>query len=123
MLGRRKASGESYRLHVLLTQEEDHYTAHCLEMDIVAEGPTPEAALEEVEALIRANVEYAIENDNLDHLLVPAPQEYWSQLSRAKRLTGEHRIVIEVPPQKDDGFPYDALEVEGLSAPGTLRHA
>lgn len=114
---------DSMILHVLLATEQDHAVAHCLEMDIVAEGATVAAVLEEMEALIRTAVEYAVANDNLAHLFVPAPQEYWGQLSRAKRLPGERKIVIEVPARDDDGFPYTSLEVEGLSAPGALCRA
>ncbi len=109
-------------LHVLVTEEpEGHFAAHCLELDLVAEAPTQDQALEDIEGVIRAAIEYAIDNDNLDHLFKPAPAECWNPLSRAVPL-GERQIRIEESAPRAFWRP---LQYTGFlySAPGAVSYA
>lgn len=75
-------------LNVLVGRNEDGiFTAHCLELDIVAGGDTPELAFEELKNLIDVQIRTCIENDDLENLFFPAPKEYWNILARIKAET------------------------------------
>ena len=68
------------QLHILIVQDkEEVIVAHCLDMDIVAQGRTEKAAVEELKALIQTQLEYCLENDMLETAFRPAPREYWDQ--------------------------------------------
>jgi len=66
-------------LDVLLYPEEDYIVAHCLQLDIVATAPTKREAFGDMIDLIVAQIEYALENDNMAHLFRPAPPELWER--------------------------------------------
>lgn len=111
---RRESRALTNPLHILVTEEPDgHFAAHCLELDLIGEAPTQDQALDDIEAVIRTAIEYAIDNDNLDHLYKPAPAEYWNALAHAT-LLGERRIRIDVPARprvprsQYEGFLYSA---------------
>lgn len=64
-------------LSLLLWKENCNFFAHCLELDIVADGETEQAAYRNVADLIVAQIEFAEEN-NVE-LLHPAPREFWDK--------------------------------------------
>jgi len=73
-------SQENSMIFNILVKEEDNlYVAHCLELDIVATGETPDEARREIVALVCAQVDYAFSNDNIDNLYHPAPREVWKE--------------------------------------------
>ena len=72
-------SATSLAFNVLIKEEDGAWLAHCLELDIVATGDTIQAAEQDLVDLIRAQVSYAIEHDNLDHLYHAAPPEIWKE--------------------------------------------
>lgn len=57
-----------------------YYVAHCLELDLIGEGPTPKDALIE---LIQAIELQIAECGNNSEFFFPAPNEIWQQYSRA----------------------------------------
>jgi hypothetical protein len=63
----------------LIKFEDGLFVAHCLELDIVATGATPDLARSELNDLIIAQVDYAFSNDNLEHLYHPAPSQVWKE--------------------------------------------
>jgi len=66
-------------LDVLLYPEEDYIVAHCLQLDIVATAPTKREVFGDMIDLIVAQIEYALEKDNMAHLFRPAPPEIWER--------------------------------------------
>jgi hypothetical protein len=56
----------NYAIHV--SKEDGMFVAHCLELDIVAVADSAERARRECVELIRAQVGYAVANDNLHNL-------------------------------------------------------
>ena len=62
--------------------QEGEYMAHCLQLDIVATGPTEDSAVSDLMDLVRAQFDFAVQHDNLDNLLKPAPPEVWAKLAR-----------------------------------------
>lgn len=80
-------------VNILLRREEDIWTAHCLELDIVAAAWTIEEAKTEVVDLIGGQVQYAFENNGLDHLYRPAPREIWAELQECGEQDQEKFLV------------------------------
>lgn len=72
--------------NVLVKFEDGLWVAHCLELDIVATGDDPRAAVADLQDLILAQVASAIENRNLEYLYHPAPQETWEEYRLARAL-------------------------------------
>lgn len=73
--------------NVLVKFEGGEWIAHCLELDIVATGSTPNAAVRDMKSLILTQVSTAIENENMEYLYHPAPQEVWQEYAKAQRLS------------------------------------
>jgi hypothetical protein len=66
------------------------WIAHCLELDLVAEGKSPEAALNDLMDLSITQVETAAQAGNLESVFCPAPPEIWTMFARA----------VDAPPLK-----------------------
>ena len=70
------SSGDLH-LDVLMEKDGEYFIAHCLDLDIVAQGKTSKEAKEELVELINDQIDFAVSN-NLGELIVhPAPKEYW----------------------------------------------
>ena len=74
----------SLTVHVLFCHEEDHYVAHCLEFDLVAQGDSIKDSYKNLLDAIELQADYALETDNLENLINPAPPEYWRMLVNAE---------------------------------------
>ena len=68
-------------LRILLYREGKWWFAHCLEMDLVAEGQQEEQALGDVLELCEAQLRAAVEDGDLNAVFRPAPAEYWRLFS------------------------------------------
>jgi len=87
------------RLHldVLVEKDGNHFIAHCLDLDIVAQGKTEPEARNNLIELIRDQIEFAVEND-LEQLLVhPAPPEYWKKFYNIKSVK-LRKVLARNPP-------------------------
>jgi hypothetical protein len=75
-------------LRGIVYRERDAWIAHCLELDIVAEGTSPDDAVQNVLDLRAFQIDTAIENGDLESIFRPAPAKFWtlfySVLSRRK---------------------------------------
>lgn len=69
---------------ILIKEEEGMFIAHCLELDIVATSDSDKHALDDIVDLVRIQVEYAFDNDNLQHLYHPAPRDVWEEFFTCK---------------------------------------
>jgi hypothetical protein len=90
---------------ILIREDDGLFVAHCLELDIVATGPTLTEAKTCIIDLIRAQLDYAFNNDNLDNLYHPAPREVWQeyysclhQEQERVRVSEEETLDRFVPP-------------------------
>ena len=66
-------------VNIIAQKENGLYIAHCLELDIVAVNPDLPEVRKEIAELIQAQINYAIENNNLENLYFPAPKEVWRE--------------------------------------------
>lgn len=69
----------SFVFSILVKHQDDMWTAHCLELDLVAVGSSKEEAEEDLKSIIKAQVEYCIHHDNMENLFRSAPQELWNE--------------------------------------------
>ena len=82
----KKSNEISIAVNILIKEEDGMFVAHCLELDIVAVAKTLDQVQEEIISLIRAQIDYAFSNNNLDNLYHPAPKEVWAELKKCKEL-------------------------------------
>lgn len=71
-------------------QSDGKHVAHCLELDLVAEGSTAEEACTEILNVIDVHVRTCMQNDNLENLFFPAPKEVWDKLGAIKARTSQY---------------------------------
>ncbi len=91
-----QASHPVFNLDVLLYREDGQCLAHCLQLDLVEAGATPEEAEAALVDVIRAHIESALADDDMEHLFHPAPPEYWRQFWSADP-QGAREIPLTVP--------------------------
>lgn len=71
-------------LRALVYQEADWWIAHCLEMDIVAEGMTPREAMRSLDDLCGLQVKVALAEGGLESVFRPAPPDVWAMFCRGR---------------------------------------
>lgn len=93
----RKISSGRLHLDVLLEKEDNHYIAHCLDLDIVSQGATEEEAKDSLTQLITEQIKFAVENNSEELLVHPAPAEYWRRfyIQKANSL---RKLLLSNPP-------------------------
>jgi predicted RNase H-like HicB family nuclease len=64
-------------LRMVVYPEGGWWIAHCLELDIVAEGKTPEKAMRDLQDLCRFQIDVAMKEGDLDSVFRPAPGATW----------------------------------------------
>ena len=72
-----------FHLDVLIEKENNHYTAHCLQFDLVADGKTKESAKKNIMDVIVEYICFAYRNN-------------WENLfsNRHHRSTGKNFVVV-----------------------------
>ena len=77
----RRENMETIRMtfNVLVKPEYDKWSAHCLELDIVAVADSEAQAIDDLRDLIAAQLEHALENDNMHNFYHAAPKRYWEE--------------------------------------------
>lgn len=72
-------------LRVLGYKQGRKWTAHCLEMDLIGEGRSFEAALDELKDAIALQVSFAYRQDQSELLSHPAPPEFFAIFEQISR--------------------------------------
>ena len=81
------ASKLSINLSAIVYSEKAEWIAHCLELDIVAEGKSAEDALQSLISLCDLQIETALEEGDLESIFRPAPPEFWKMFATGKEKT------------------------------------
>jgi hypothetical protein len=81
--------------------EGDEWIAHCLDLDIVATGPTHESAFNELLEAVGLQLAYAREQDNYEYLIRLAPLEAWQKF--AEIMSGPHETIVRPIDDSDGG--------------------
>ena len=79
-----KAKDPKLDLRGVVYREGNAWLAHCLELDIVAEGTSAEAAMNDVLDLCAFQIDTATANNDLESIFRPAPAKYWNLFYSAK---------------------------------------
>ena len=85
MAGRSNNGKLNIALRMIVYREGDWWYAHCLELDIVAEGETADNAMRDLEDLCRFQIETALEEGDLDSVFRPAPPAAWRMFCMGTR--------------------------------------
>ena len=72
-------------LRVVCFREGDTWFAHCLEFDLVGDGPTQAEAVAQLAETIRIQVDFSIEHDNLSNLFSPADGDLFRRFAAGKK--------------------------------------
>jgi hypothetical protein len=91
-------------LRVIVYPHHRLWIAHCLEMDVAAEGTTPAEAVDTLIALCDLQIRSALDDADLPSIFRPAPAEFWHMFAMAART--RHAA----PPER-----IDRLEVRELA--------
>ncbi len=70
-------------LRAVAYRHGEWWIAHCLELDLVAEGHSPTEALRDLLDLSATQIKAAIKRGDLASIFRPAPPEIWATFSRA----------------------------------------
>ena len=69
---------ESPILHILITKEDEVYVARCLDFTLASHGDSSKEALEAVKLSVIEYVRHAFENNIIEKIVDPAPDQYWT---------------------------------------------
>ncbi len=75
---------KSLMVHTVFYPEDDHYVAHCLEFDLVAQGDSVGESFQNLLDAIELQTAYALETGDLENLIQPAPPEFWRMLLKSE---------------------------------------
>lgn len=75
------------QLRFVVYQENGCWIAHCLELDIVAEGQSARLALSDALDLCSTQIEFALAQRDLNSLFHAAPPEFWAMFSKSKPMS------------------------------------
>ena len=84
-----------FNLDVLLYREDGEWLAHCLQLDLVEAGATPEEAEQTLAGVIQHHIQWALEDDDMEHLFHPAPPGIWKKFFSAEP-QGFREILLTV---------------------------
>jgi len=93
-----KNGGVQIDLRGIVYREGDAWIAHCLELDIVAEGETSQGAIQATLDLCVFQIQTAIDNSDLESVFRAAPAKYWNLFYSGvpkKRLPSSPRLPVK----------------------------
>lgn len=65
-------------LRGIVYKEGDRWISHCLELDIVGQGDSPEEAMRQSIELCVTQITVAIEDSDIESIFCSAPKEIWA---------------------------------------------
>jgi len=99
-------------LRFVIYREGDLWFAHCLELDIVAEGTSASGALTDALSLCAVQFEFAIDQGDVASIFRAAPPEFWAMYSKGKTLPAQPHSLGEGWPPAFEITSVDARELE-----------
>lgn len=83
-------------LRVVLYKDEQSWVAHCLEFDLMGDGPTKQDAMAQLGESIKLQVEASLEVDNAANLFKPADGRFFQMFAAGKDVVvGELRVHLD----------------------------
>lgn len=96
-------------LRVVFYREDEAIIAHCLEFDLLGDGPTHREAIERLAEAIRIQVKEGVETGNLANLFTPAPGEFFRMFAAGD---SDEQLKEAVGVLKMHFEPLDVTEVD-----------
>src|SRR5947209_16980874 len=93
-------------LRAIIYQEDGFWLAHCLEMDIVAEGATRQEAMKSLEDLCMLQIRVALEQGDLESIFRAAPPSVWKMYTLGEEKEMPRKVIKPV-----DRFEVRELEI------------
>lgn len=88
-------------------QEGQRWIAHCLELDLVGQGETPQAAMRELFGVADFHIRDAIESGDIPSIFFPAPKEIFELFAMASVQQAKPRNLAM--PRRVDRFDVRSL--------------
>ncbi len=95
-----KATNMSINLSAILYREGGVWLAHCLELDIVAEGSDASDAFDSLKSLRDLQITVALKEGDIESVFRPAPPEIWKLFAAGT----ERATEVNVGRGKSRGF-------------------
>ena len=95
------ASKQTFRfdLRAVVYRHGEWWIAHCLELDLVAEGRAPQSAVNDLMEISSTQIDTALKAGDLGSAFRPAPPAIWAMFARAADLLPRRK-----PPRLVDRF-------------------
>lgn len=95
---------EVFTFKVIITKdiEDNIYVAHCLELDLVATSDKSDQLIINISDIIICQLQYCLENDNLEHFYKPAPLSDWKTFFNCKNRQIDTYIYSKQPFEIDN---------------------
>jgi predicted RNase H-like HicB family nuclease len=120
----RKTLSPSLRipLRVVFYKEGGDWVAHCLEFDVIGDGPTKSKALNALTKAIRIQVAYSFEHQNIDNLFSPAEGKYFRMFAAGKKVPSKNIAIgaLKIPLVVDRTEAREYVEEESKDAADAL---
>lgn len=102
----------SIKLNVILYQEKDEWIAHCLQMDIVTANKDQRTVEDDIVDLIKTQVVYAFENENVENIFKSAPSTEWERLRQSQHCgIRKIKIAVSKTDYKNHSIPIREVEL------------
>jgi hypothetical protein len=82
-------------LRFVVYREDDVWLAHCLELDIVAEGASANEALRDALRLCAVQFEFAVEQGDISSAFRAAPPEFWAMYAKSATMSTPQEKMLE----------------------------
>lgn len=88
----------------LIKKEGPLFVGHCLELDIVSTSDTFNGVKRDLNDLIRAQVDFAFSQGNLDNLYHPAPPDLWKEFFKCNCSQEEEISIASAASKRAHAF-------------------
>jgi hypothetical protein len=97
-------------LKAVLYREDGRWIAHCLELDVIGDGPTVRKAMKEMFKAMAAQIQFCVKHNCRENLFVPADKELWAMFATGKNIAEGEVIFRELKKKKSP------VEIEDFEA-------
>jgi len=98
-------------LRAVFYRESDTWLAHCLEMDLIGDGASPEEALKQLSEAISIQIHTSLEHQNMANLFQPADARFFEMFA-----AGKDAAVGEVALYSVEGVQIDRIDTREYEA-------
>lgn len=97
-------------LRIVFYQEDGGWIAHCLEFDLMGDGPTQQDAMKELAEAIFLQIEASVEHNNAANLFNPAEGKFFEMFAAGKDVTRAEIVLTEFRRPRLDGIEIERCE-------------